>query len=409
MKICDLVQFHSDLSGGVKRYINDKIAFCAQRDDIEHVVIVPAGHDRRRTEGRSRIYELRSPPLPGSRSYRLMPARRRILSILAEERPDVIEGDDPYRLAWVAIEAGRLLNIPVVAFYHSDYPRALGRTLDRFGLRRLCAPATRLTERYLAGLYNRMSATIVATHAFEATLRRIGVAHVVRNPLGIDAAVFRPRWSRDRVLDELDLWRGTRLLLHVGRLAREKNIAALCDMMDLLRDDPVPYHLLIVGDGELRGLAQRRSRSRFNISWLHHCGDADRLADIYSAADLLVHAGVNETFGLTAAEAQACGTRVLGVKGGGLDDVLEGEHPCVMAATATAAALADGVRRVTALGESDWFRGVRSRRVSRMFAAGQTYTQLLDVYAQAKVRHAGMPCPTPPACFGSFQGAPLHA
>jgi len=31
MKICDVVQFYSPLSGGVKRYIHDKMAFLADR------------------------------------------------------------------------------------------------------------------------------------------------------------------------------------------------------------------------------------------------------------------------------------------------------------------------------------------------------------------------------------------
>ena len=41
MKFCDVVQFYSPLGGGVRRYLDDKMRYLAQKPDCEHTVIAP--------------------------------------------------------------------------------------------------------------------------------------------------------------------------------------------------------------------------------------------------------------------------------------------------------------------------------------------------------------------------------
>ncbi len=43
MKICDLTQFYSPFSGGVKRYLHEKIAYIRNHSpEDEHVLVVPS-------------------------------------------------------------------------------------------------------------------------------------------------------------------------------------------------------------------------------------------------------------------------------------------------------------------------------------------------------------------------------
>ena len=58
------------------------------------------------------------------------------------------------------------------------------------------------------------------------------------------------------------------------------------------------------------------------MHWLSFCPDAQELASIYRAADLFVHPGVQETFGLVALESQASGTPVVGIKGSYMDRII---------------------------------------------------------------------------------------
>src|SRR4051794_27143683 len=123
MKICDLTQFYSPLSGGVKRYVHEKIAFIEKnRPDDEHVLIIPGAKTEGTTADQSRIYSIRSPLLSRTSRYRALINLRGVAEVLERERPDIIESSDPYQLAWKAIASGQALGVPVVAFYHSHFP-----------------------------------------------------------------------------------------------------------------------------------------------------------------------------------------------------------------------------------------------------------------------------------------------
>lgn len=379
MKLCDVVQFYSPLGGGVRRYLNDKMRYLAEQPDAEHVVIVPSERNAEERAHNSKLIEIKSLRLIGSLSYRMLLNRSRILSIIDRERPDLIEVDAPYRSAWIALEAARRLGIPATAFYHSDFPRALGRTIRRF-----CSPPvermlSNAVHKYIVNLYNRMSATVVASRRLQRVLTDCGIQRAVCIPLGTDVSVFRPNEDGAAIREELGLTRDDRLLLYVGRLAREKNIRSLIGLMDELARDSRRSHLLLVGDGELRGCVESAVGQRSDITWRRYCKSCEKLTAYYSAADLFVHAGTYETFGITSLEAQACGTRVLAVRDGGLDDTLIGESPCIMADSSAPADLAKGVLAVDAASGAAAPEERRQRMV-RMFSIQTTFHRLFALY-----------------------------
>jgi alpha-1,6-mannosyltransferase len=98
----------------------------------------------------------------------------------------------------------------------------------------------------------------------------------------------------------------------------------LFDAFEILhRRHPDDFHLLVIGDGPDRDRlqwAQRRSDNA--ISWLRYCTNSADLARYYRAANLFVHPGVQETFGLVALESQACGTPVVGIRGSYMDRII---------------------------------------------------------------------------------------
>ncbi|MCK0116357.1 D-inositol-3-phosphate glycosyltransferase [Isoptericola sp. S6320L] len=115
----------------------------------------------------------------------------------------------------------------------------------------------------------------------------------------------------------------------------------------------------------------------------------DELADWYRAADVVAVPSHNESFGLVAAEAQACGTPVVAAAVGGLqtvvvDDVsgvLVGDHSPWTWARELTALLADEPR-LTRLAAG-------ARRASERFSWDRAAAAMLDVYEQAgKVRRA---------------------
>ncbi len=382
MKICDIVQFYSPLSGGVRRYLEDKAHYLAQHTGHEHIVIVPSERNAVLRRDNSVFYEIKSLRLIGSISYRMLLNQKRIHEIIQQEQPDIIEVGDPYRSAWIALQAAERWNIPIVAFYHSDFPRALGRTIHRFLGHRIENLLSSGIHSYVLRLYNRMNATIVAGRRLEKVLTECGIKNVIRIPLGTNTDCFQPSPNSHAVREELNLKNEERLLLFVGRLAREKNIRALIDMMDLLTQNHSArqqYRLLLVGDGELNKMVQKALSTLPYITWYPFCNSTEQLAAFYTAADLFVHAGHYETFGITSLEAQACGTRVLAVRNGGLDDTVSGEEPSIMAESHTGIDLAKAVQEIFAL-QGGATPEQRRQRILENFTTDLTYTRIVSLY-----------------------------
>ncbi len=323
MKICDLTQFYSPVSGGVKRYVEQKVAYLrAHSPEDEHVLIIPGERTERRGDERARIYQIESPLVSRTSRYRALIGLNQVEEIFHLEKPDIIESGDPYQVAWKAIASGRALGIPAVGFYHSHFPEAYLRSVTKYFGRIAVEIAEDIAERYVRTLYNRFERTLVPSPALANMLREWGVNNVVNTDLGVDIDVFQPEGMR-AVRKDLGVTEGRVLLLYVGRLAPEKNVRTLFGAFErLVRAEPGRFELLVVGDGSGRREVSRLRESTGAVHWMPYCGDAAELARIYRAADLFVHPGVMETFGLVTLEAQACGTPVVGIGGSYMDRIV---------------------------------------------------------------------------------------
>jgi alpha-1,6-mannosyltransferase len=154
--------------------------------------------------------------------------------------------------------------------------------------------------------------------------------------------------------------------------------------MKVLPPDKGSFHLLLVGDGERRNQVAEAAKNRADVTWYPYVAEQNLLAELYSSADLFINPGTRETFGLVSVEAQACGTRVLGIRGGGMDETLEGEQPLVMAEEATAEALAGAIERLVDLEEDEEDRLKRRRRIEEKFSLKSTFDRLLTLYTHLK-------------------------
>ena len=385
MKICDLTQFYSPLSGGVKRYVHEKITYIDKHSpDDEHVLVVPGPKTEVTTNARSRIYSIHSPLLSRTSRYRALLNLRAIEEILERERPDIIESSDPYQIGWKAIAVGRSLKIPVVGFYHSHFPEAYLRGSTKFLGRRGTDRAMNLTRAYVRKLYNRFQATLVPSENLAGVLSEWGVCNVRTVRLGVNIDIFKPAghdWDSTRKSLRMD--RDQKLLLYVGRLAKEKNTQTLFGAFELLQERrPNKFHLLVIGDGpqrtELRKLQSRSCGT--DLSWIQYCTDSADLARYYRAADLFVHPSVQETFGLVALESQACGTPVLGIRGSYMDQIICHDQDSWARAN-SAEALADAIvgastKKLSALGKS------AARAAENLYGWPRVFEELFCIYRE---------------------------
>lgn len=164
------------------------------------------------------------------------------------------------------------------------------------GLRRFHRPAARV---------------FIATATLEAELRGRGLPRLHRWSRGADLGLFRPDGPALPELATLP----RPVLLHVGRVAPEKNVEAF------LRLD-APGTKVVVGDGP----ALPALRQRFPDALFLGALQGERLAAAYRGADALVFPSRTDTFGLVMIEALASGTPVAAYPVAGPLDVL-GERP----------------------------------------------------------------------------------
>jgi alpha-1,6-mannosyltransferase len=349
LKFCDLTQFYSPVSGGVRRYIEQKVAYLrTECPDDEHILIVPGAKTERTGDAKSRVYTIESPLVSKTSRYRALLKLHLVEEVLEREKPDIIESGDPYQVAWKAIASGRALGIPAVGFYHSHFPEASIRSISKFLGRIPTEIAQEISRRYIRALYNKFERTLVPSPALAELLQSWGVENIENTDLGVDIDVFVPEGRNDPGLrHELNIPADRTLLLYVGRLAPEKNVKTLFGAFEILHArEPGRFHLLAVGDGTRRSDLERARDATGAVSWMPYCGDARELARIYRAADLFVHPGILETFGLVTLEAQASGTPVVGIRGSYMDRIIY-SNQSHWARENTPAALADAIADAT--------------------------------------------------------------
>ena len=297
--------------GGVRRVLSTKHDWLVSQG-WRHTVMAPGA------DGIDQL-DCGGLPLPGSGGYRVVLQRERPARLIELARPDLVEAADPYTLAWSALAATQRLRVPAVAFCHSDLPAIAARlvggaagTATRRG--RFAALRAR---RYLVDLYQRFDLVLAPSQVLAERLRSWGLNQVMVQPLGVDCQVFRPAardaaW-RQRLCQRLGLAPRTRLLAYTGRFAPEKNLPLLAAAVRRLG----PGHaLLAVGAGP-----QPPRGSGVHV--LPPERDSARLARLLASCDAYVHAGDQETFGLGALEAMACGTPVVVSAAGGLGELAQ--------------------------------------------------------------------------------------
>jgi alpha-1,6-mannosyltransferase len=268
-----------------------------------------------------------------------MLATRTNRRIAVHERPDVIEVGSPGFVPWIVRLAARGLDIPTVAFYHSNFPRvfapfperanAFGRAMFDLGWR-----YARLIDKHFAH-------TIVCSEFVANDLRAAGIDRVTKIPLGVDLVHYSParRVRRRETRARYGLPEGP-VAVFVGRFAPEKELdVLLAGWGEVHRRTGA--QLALVGDGPMRGKLVAQADGAPWARFLPYEKDRDRLADLLAAVDLFVAPSSNETFGLAPLEALASGTAVLSSDRGGISEQVEASGAGARFVSGDSRALAD--------------------------------------------------------------------
>ncbi|WP_280156235.1 glycosyltransferase [Piscinibacter sp. XHJ-5] len=299
--VVDATMFWSATGGGVRRYLLAKHAWITRNTGWRHTIAAPVAD----LPG---IAPLPAVRLPGCGGYRLPLRRRALASSLEALNPHVIEAGDPYRLAWAVLDTADTLGIPAVAFCHSNLELLAAQFAGP--LARAAAAAAR---RYARRLYRHFDLVFAPSEAMKRRLLDWGVEQVACQPLGVDTQAFHPARASRTWRQRLGLPDDARVLVYAGRFAPEKHLDVLAEAVRRLGP---PYVMLAIGAGPAPPAGDRVIVRPF-------IAEPMQLARALAGADAFVHAGDQETFGLSVLEAMACGTPVIARAAEGLAELVD--------------------------------------------------------------------------------------
>lgn len=322
MKIVDVAEFYSEQGGGVRTYVNQKLA-AARGSGHEVVIVAPGSEDRDEARDGGRIRWVKGPPLPFDGRYHVLWNERRVHALLDEEEPDVVEGSSPWTGGWFAARwsGPRAARVRRAFVFHMDPVAAIAQTYLSgplpFGtVDAMCAPVWSMLRRLAA----RNDVTVTASGWLERRCRRFGIANATAAPFGIEKERFSPSARDDGTRAELLARCGIDAAAHddafvwiaMSRLDPEKRIGTLLDAFDRLRrrtDRPVG--LVVFGHGPLRARCEQKAASIPGAVLAGYESDRDTMARNLASADGFVHGSAAETYGLGVAEAICAGLPVV--------------------------------------------------------------------------------------------------
>jgi len=251
--------------------------------------------------------------------------RRRILDLGGELRRqdfDLIHIQTPFIAHYAGVSLARHLNLPRIETYHTffeeylfHYVPFLPKLWLRFAARR-----------FSRAQCNEVDAVVVPSAAMRDVLAGYGVtSHMEVLPTGIQLEQFAGGdGERFRALHNIPPQRP--LLLHVGRVAFEKNIAFLLRVVRQVKTTVADVLFVIAGEGPALQSLRREALDLGLADNVLFVGNMDRestLLDCYRAADVKVFASRTETQGLVLLEAMALGVPVVSTAVMGTKDVLQ--------------------------------------------------------------------------------------
>ncbi|MDQ3782222.1 MAG: glycosyltransferase [Actinomycetota bacterium] len=239
------------------------------------------------------------------------------------QRPDLLHSH--YWLSgWAGVVLKEMLDLPLANSFHT-----LGRVKDL--ARRVDEPLSSSIRTLTETEVIAQSDCVIAStpHEFDDLVQHYGarLERLCLSPPGVDHDLFLPG-DRRQAREWLGLPEGIPIVLFVGRIQPHKGPDVAVEAAAMLSPST---HLLVIGGASGAQGAEELARVQRRVDELdidhrvHFLPNQPHraLPRFYQAANVLMVPSRSESFGLVAAEAQACGLPVVAAATGGLPYVID--------------------------------------------------------------------------------------
>ncbi len=316
------------------------------------------------------MYQVPSLPVPFYRQYRLsLFADFQVNAVLAKYKPDIMCVNSPCSLGWAAIYYAKAKRIPIVAYYHTHFVSyAQYYKVDVL---------TDLGWHYMSMFYGNMQRTFVPSQAIIDELASHGLRNLKLLPHGVDTALFSSRFASADWKERIGA-RGKTVLLFVGRLVWEKDLATLAAAWRIIREREPDARLVLVGDGPIRKDLEKLLPDAIFLGYK----TGAELSACYASSDIFVFPSTTETFGMVTTEAMASGLVPVCADAGGASGIIRHGETGFLAPPRDAEQLARCC--LDLLGDPE--KRLRMGQAAQAYAASQSWDaivdRMLDEYAE---------------------------
>lgn len=319
MKVLITTDYYSPAVNGVVTSVSNlKEGLERQGHEVRILTLSPDTHSR----VWNNVYYLSSINVnwiyPNTR-FKFLPSHRFIQELI-DWHPDIVHSQCEFSTYHYARKIATACKAPLIHTYHTvyeDYTHYFCPS-KRLG-RRIAAWFTRF-------VLKRTDCVIAPSAKVSNILHDYHVATPTEIiPTGIDiekfAAIPSSEWIRLKK-KAFGLSDNTLTLLYIGRLAKEKNLDEIIDLLKKYHD--LPVKLLIVGDGPARNNLEEKCQAYGLADKVIFTGmvSPTEVNYYYHLGDVFVNASTSETQGLTYIEAMAAGLPLLCKKDSCLDGII---------------------------------------------------------------------------------------
>ncbi len=259
--------------------------------------------------------------MPGYDGLELtLPPLLRILRLADQYQPDVIHVSTPGAVGLIGLLAAKMLRVPVVGVYHTDFPAYVEHLFEDVAY-------TRMATAFMRVVYSRLALILSRSDDYVTSLETIGVDRdrIRRLPPGVALDTFAAEHRDPEIWPGLGARTDSVKVLYVGRVSVEKNLPLLTAAWPEARrrclEAGVPLELIIVGDGPYREkMADCLAGQDVHFLGFRH---GEELSRIYASSDLFVFPSLTDTLGQVVLESQASGLPVIVADQGGPKEVVD--------------------------------------------------------------------------------------
>ncbi|MDN3428375.1 glycosyltransferase family 1 protein [Microbacterium sp. APC 3898] len=222
---------------------------------------------------------------------------------MAAFNPDIVHVVNPAVVGYSGVTYAKELDIPLIASYHTHIPQYM----SYYKLGKL----DWLMWWFMKKMHNQADLNLCTSHTVLEELNKKGFERMQVWKRGVDTQQFHPKHSSTAMRSRLSGGQPDKiLLLYVGRLAAEKEIEKIRDVLTASNQ----FCLALVGDGPHRKQLEKHFAGTPTVftGFIH----GQELASAFASSDAFIFPSTTETLGLVIMEAMASGLPVVAAESG---------------------------------------------------------------------------------------------